>query len=179
MIKKEVKQYKQGNSYSYRINISKQDKLTGNVYVLTPREYEQLNNENRELKRRVDNQHERIAKLQSQLEDHEKHNKTMLEKLEKINTKQLETILEQDKHHSKQLNESNELYIDDFKKFVAITQLHHQALNQIDEMGFIDILLKKYKKIIWHVKEDNALDFIKYFEKNDKKEYIPMVEKEK
>ena len=161
MIKKEVKQYKQGNSYSYRINIAKQDNLTGNVYVLTPREYEQLTNENKEAKKTIANYKKAIEAIKTKIEIIQKNNQEITKSFEKINSEQLGTIKEMDKQHHEQLKEANELYIDDFKKFVAITELHNKALKEIDEMGFINILLRKYKEIIINVNKEDMLDYFK------------------
>ena len=65
MLEKEVKQYKRGNSFTYRIDLSKKDEFEGGekVMILRLSEYESLQDEIEDLKAEIDNQNNAINEL--------------------------------------------------------------------------------------------------------------------
>lgn len=65
MLEKEVKQYKRGNSFTYRIDLSKKDEFEGGekIMILRLEEYESIVNEIEDLKLQLDNSNNTISKL--------------------------------------------------------------------------------------------------------------------
>lgn len=65
MLEKEVKQYKRGNSFTYRIDLSKKDEFEGGekVMILRLEEYESITNEIEDLKLQLDNTNNTISEL--------------------------------------------------------------------------------------------------------------------
>lgn len=65
MLEKEVKQYKRGNSFTYRIDLSKKDEFEGGekVMILRLEEYESIINEIEDLKLQLDNTNNTISEL--------------------------------------------------------------------------------------------------------------------
>jgi len=225
MIKKEVKEYKRGNSHTYRINIAKQDNLTGIVSILTVDEYETLQNELKILKETINQQNHKvnqtiankdneIKELHIKIDTHENNNKAIRESNEKLREKiyflgmehehfdkrndklikentellrenkylkkelnnikdttikfntlitdlqkqQDETIKELNKQqdkiieninmkHQDQLKQIYEKFNKDLTKYITVNQLQNTALKQILELGFIDLIRNKHKKI--------------------------------
>ena len=71
MLKKEVKQYKRGNSFTYRIDLSKKDNFEGgeNVMILRLSEYESYLNEIDNLKSQIDDNKNTISDLKQSRSD--------------------------------------------------------------------------------------------------------------
>lgn len=65
MLEKEVKQYKRGNSFTYRIDLSKKDEFEGGekVMILRLEEYESITNEIEDLKLQLNNSNNTISEL--------------------------------------------------------------------------------------------------------------------
>ena len=65
MLEKEVKQYKRGNSFTYRIDLSKKDNFEGGekIVLLTLNEYEDFNNKIYEYKKTLDDKDNLISDL--------------------------------------------------------------------------------------------------------------------
>lgn len=144
MIKKEIKEYKRGNSFNYRINIAKQDNLPSEVYILTPEEYIETKKELEELKEELNNKDKIIKKLNDELEKYE------LEKLlyDVIEEKQRETLKALDDQQIKNIEKITNNFTSDVEKYVTIIQLQTQALKQIKNMSKWDIVTNKHKNLI-------------------------------
>ena len=65
MLEKEVKQYKRGNSFTYRIDLSKKDEFEGGekIMILRIEEYESIINEIEDLKLQLEDNNNLISKL--------------------------------------------------------------------------------------------------------------------
>jgi tagatose-1,6-bisphosphate aldolase len=218
MIKKEVKEYKRGNSHTYRINIAKQDNLTGIVSILTVDEYESLQNQIKKKDETLANQDKEIKELYNKIDNHDKlyqkielldiehgtlekrndkliqENTALLRKnkdlennlsnidetatksnelIKNLHKQQDETIKELDQMHHDQLKETYEQFNKDLTKYITANNLQNTALKRILELGFIDLIRNKHKKIAKNqIKE---IDKPKSY-KPDFKE-IPMKEK--
>jgi exonuclease SbcC len=68
MLEKEVKQYKRGNSFTYRIDLSKKDNFEGGekVMLLTLNEYNEFNDTIENFKNQLDNKDNIISDLREQ-----------------------------------------------------------------------------------------------------------------
>ena len=68
MLEKEVKQYKRGNSFTYRIDLSKKDNFNGGekVKILTLEEYDEIINTIEDYKNQLDNKDNTISDLKDQ-----------------------------------------------------------------------------------------------------------------
>ena len=143
MIKKEIKEYKQGNDTVQRINILKRDNIKDDVYILEIKEYEHLQNKIESLEKTISKQDDELKQLSVKFENMENNNKTLKE----LNQNQYKTIEKLDQQHIDQLKESYEQFNNDLKKYIAVNQLQNTALKQILELGFIDMIQNKHKKI--------------------------------
>jgi len=158
MIKKEIKEYKQGNDTVQRINILKRDNIKDYVYILEIKEYEHLQNKIESLEKTISKQDDELKQLYIKIENLENNNKTLKE----LNQNQYKTIEKLDQQHIDQLKQSYEQFNNEIKKYLTVNQLQNTALKQILEIGFIDLIRNKHKKI--------AKDQIKELT-NDKKVY--------
>ena len=158
MIKKEIKEYKQGNDTVQRINILKRDNIKDYVYILEIKEYEHLQNKIESLEKTISKQDDELKQLSVKFENMENNNKTLKE----LNQNQYKTIEKLDQQHIDQLKQSYEQFNNEIKKYLTVNQLQNTALKQILEIGFIDLIRNKHKKI--------AKDQIKELT-NDKKVY--------
>jgi len=194
MIEKEVKKYARtgAKGYNYRINLSKQDNLTGNVFILTVDEYESLQNqlisqdetiakqdkEIKELHTKIDNHdklEQKIELLNIEHENYEKRNDKLIKEntellkqnkqfkkeltdINDITTKFNKLIIDlqkqQDKtienintKHQDQLKQIYDKFNEDLTKYITVNQLQNTALKRILELGFIDLIMNKHKKI--------------------------------
>jgi chromosome segregation ATPase len=143
MIKKEIKEYKRGNSHTYRINIAKQDNLTGEVYILPPNEYTSLKKEIKTLNEKIAKQNKELAQLYERINKIDENEQTIKEIVELHD----EAIKELDQQHIDQLKESYEHFNKEITKYITANQLQNTALKQILELGFIDIIKNKHKQI--------------------------------
>ena len=94
MLEKEVKQYKRGNSFTYRIDLSKKDEFEGGekVMILRLSEYESLQDEIEDLKAEIDNQNNAINELKEKRSEAnsninditEEHNQKIAQKNQEI-----------------------------------------------------------------------------------------------
>ncbi len=94
MLEKEVKQYKRGNSFTYRIDLSKKDNFEGGekVMILRLSEYESYLNEIDDLKYQIDENNKSISDLKESRSEAnsninevmEKRNKEIAEKNQEI-----------------------------------------------------------------------------------------------
>ena len=172
MIEKEIKEYKQGNKTIQRINILKKDNITGKVNILEIQEYKQLKKEIKVLKeainkyekeiehknRKITNLEENKTKDQENIihelkyanklldQQHEtiKHHR---ETIKEINQQQYENIEKLDKQHINQLKKTYDQFNKELQKYIAVNHLQNNALKQILELGFIDIIMNKHEKI--------------------------------
>jgi len=95
MLEKEVKQYKRGNSFTYRIDLSKKDEFQGGekVMILRLSEYESLIDEIEDSKLTIENKNNEISELKesrSEVDSNinniiEEHNKKIADKNKEIN----------------------------------------------------------------------------------------------
>ncbi|MCQ2964851.1 MAG: hypothetical protein MJ203_04715 [archaeon] len=85
MLEKEVKQYKRGNSFTYRIDLSKKDEFEGGekIMILRLEEYESIINEIEDLKLQLDNSNNTISKLK---ENHSEANSNINKIIEEHNS---------------------------------------------------------------------------------------------
>ena len=118
MIKKEIKEYKQGTRDIQRINILKKDNVDGIVYILKEKEYKDLLNEIKRLKEIINNQKQEYKTIQE------------IEQIHK------ETIIKLTNEHKTEI-----------KKYTEQNTILRTILRQIFELGFIDLLRNKHKKI--------------------------------
>ena len=172
MIEKEIKEYKQGNKTIQRINILKKDNITGKVNILEIQEYKQLKKEIKVLKeainkyekeiehknRKITNLEENKTKDQENIihelkyanklldQQHEtiKHHR---ETIKEINQQQYKNIEKLDKQHINQLKKTYDQFNKELQKYIAVNHLQNNALKQILELGFIDIIMNKHEKI--------------------------------
>jgi len=165
MLKKEIREFKKGNGVGYRIYISNKDLKELNnsrdINILTNNEYYKISKTNDDLEKKIDNlkqevenKKNEIAILKSNIQT-EKHYKELIKEL----SQHQETTLEKmDKQHNETIKELNQEQIDylkqiydefndELKKYITINQLQNQALEQILELGFIDIIRNKHKTI--------------------------------
>lgn len=94
MLEKEVKQYKRGNSFTYRIDLSKKDNFEGGekIMILRLSEYESFLNEIDELKNQIDDNNKTISDLRESRSEAnsninnvvEDHNKEIADKNQEI-----------------------------------------------------------------------------------------------
>jgi len=143
MIKKEIKEYKQGNDTVQRINILKRDNIKNDVYILEIKEYKHLQNKIESLEKIISKQDDELKQLYVKLENMENNNKTLKE----LNQNQYKTIEKLDQQHIDQLKESYDKFNKDVTKYITINHLQNTALKQILELGFIDMIRNKHKKI--------------------------------
>ena len=231
VIKKKVSKYKRGDSFGYRINISKTDNLSKdeNIIILKNIEYKTLNDnitdcektindsnhelkktknkllscnktlndfkkeinetnkrngklmvENTELLKQIKNIEKEfeqtIANQELELKEYEINSKNIeqiesiyKETLEKVANQQDKTMQELNEKYHNQLNEIYNNFKKDLEKYITVNQLQNAALKQILELGFIDLIRNKHKKIA--KKQIKELD-------NDKKVYELTLKKE-
>ena len=81
----------------------------------------------------LDQQHETITH----------HRKT----IEKLNQQQHETIEKITRQHTNNLERIYDKFNKELQKYIAVNQLQNIALKQILELGFIDMIMNKHKKI--------------------------------
>jgi len=129
MIQKEIKKHKRGNSYGYRVYITKEDfndlDKSNDIIIINCKEY---------------------RKIQSKLNEYDSLKKE-IESIKKTLEHQTETSLKLDQQHHDQLKQSYNQFNNDLKKYIAVNQLQNTALKQILELGFIDMIMNKHKKI--------------------------------
>jgi len=114
--------------------------------------YQEKEKENKELTVQLNNIEENYEHILENTEKNLKHSNDKLhESIEKIT-----------KEHQDQLKQSYDQFNKDMKKYIAVNHLQNNALKQILELGFIDIIRNKHKSI--------AKDQIKELT-NDKKIY--------
>ena len=187
-IKKKISQYKRGKSHGYRINIPITDGFTKDetVYILREVEYQrfeaqndqfirengELLKDNKSLKKEIKNlknDNKTIKQVETTYKEIiEKLNQQQDKTIKELNKNQHETLTELDQQHNTQLNENYDKFNEDLKKYIQIITLQNAALKQILELGFIDMIMNKHKKI--------AKDQIKEL-KEDKKVYELTVKK--
>lgn len=95
MLEKEVKQYKRGNSFTYRIDLSKKDNFEGGekVMILRLNEYESYLNEIDDLKAKIDDNKNTISDLkQSRSEADSSINDIMEQRNQEISDKNKEIM---------------------------------------------------------------------------------------
>ena len=95
MLEKEVKQYKRGNSFTYRIDLSKKDNFEGGekVMILRISEYESYLNEIDNLKAKIDDNKNTISDLkQSRSEADSSINEIMEQRNQEISEKNKEIM---------------------------------------------------------------------------------------
>ena len=95
MLEKEVKQYKRGNSFTYRIDLSKKDNFEGGekVMILRISEYESYLNEIDNLKAKIDDNKNTISDLkQSRSEADSSINEIMEQRNQEISDKNKEIM---------------------------------------------------------------------------------------
>ena len=143
MIQKIIKEYKQGDRNVQRINILKNDNLKGKVYILTSNEYERLQTENKSLKTKIDKDEDEIKKLNAKIEKIEYKLKNIKESEQLLH----QTIKELNKEQVDYLKQIYDDFNKELKKYITVNQLQNQALEQILELGLIDIIRNKHKKI--------------------------------
>ena len=184
LIKKEVRTYSQGNKTIQRINILKSDNLDGEVYILTPKEYEDLKKENESNKQFIQtlsNNHDIFEKQNIKLteqvktqkhydklfKDLEKTQSRTIRELDKSHTKQLLLL---DKRHNAQINENYKDFHKQLQKYIDVYKLQNKALKDILDLGYIDLIRNKYKKIARdNIKElDTSREYIEYTIKEKK-----------
>ena len=162
MIKKEIKEYKQRDKTIQRINILKKDNISGTVYILEEQEYNSLQNELKELKENTNIQqredktikeiievHQKLVKDLSQQQDKtiREMNKEHQETTKSITKQQHELTEKITKEHYDQLKQTYDEFNNELKKYITVNQLQNTALKQILELGFIDLIRNKHKKI--------------------------------
>jgi hypothetical protein len=184
MIKKEVKEYKQRDKTIQRINILKSDNISGTVYIFEEKEYNILMKEIATLKELIVNQdndnkimgelketHQETIKELTQKQDEtiEKLDKKYHETIKKLNQDKDQTIKELNKESMVQLKSSYDQFNAELKKYITVNQLQNTALKQILELGFLDLIRNKHKRIakdqIKELNKDN-----KVYELTEKKE---------
>jgi chromosome segregation ATPase len=157
MLKKSVKKYKQKNSYSYRINIAKQDNLDNDVYVINQDEKDHID--------KLTNDYQKLEKnYQGLLNKHnplESENKELKQTI--ISLKQ--SIIDKDKVNDDyviklaKFEESSKIKDGTIQKYEAnIKDLHdrdrlnshilgilYERIDNISKTGFIDRLKGKPK----------------------------------
>jgi len=175
-LKKPIRKYKQGKGYRHEITITKQDiKDLDNaeeVYLLDTKKYEDLKNKIKELQqiitkyeKEIENKNKKIATLEENKtkdqeniihelkyanklldQQHEtiKHHR---ETIKEINQHQYENIEKLNQQHIDQLKETYEQFNKELQKYIAVNHLQNAALKQILELGFIDMIRNKHKKI--------------------------------
>ena len=122
--------------------------------------YQEKEKENKELTVQLNNIEENYEHILENTEKNLKHSNDKLhESIEKIT-----------KEHQDQLKQSYDQFNKDMKKYIAVNHLQNNALKQILELGFIDIIRNKHKSI--------AKDQIKELS-NDKKVYELVEKKDK
>ena len=190
MIVKTIKKYKKGKSFRYEIAINKQDLEDLNnieqVTILSNNEYESLQDKIKILKETITNQDKEINQLHEKLNNIEENNKTIKqletsykETIEKLNQQQdknikelnknlHETIKDLDQQHSNQLKQTYDEFNKKISNYIQINQVQNQALKQILELGFIELLRNKHKKIAQ--KNIKELDQKPIYELVEKKE---------
>lgn len=95
MLEKEVKQYKRGNSFTYRIDLSKKDEFEGGekIMILRLSEYESFLNEIEDLKLQIEDKNNKISNLKgSSSEADSRINEIMDEKNKAIAKKNQEIM---------------------------------------------------------------------------------------
>lgn len=95
MLEKEVKQYKRGNSFTYRIDLSKKDEFEGGekIMILRLDEFESLNQEIDDLKLQIEDYKSEISKLKDNRSEADLSiNKIIEERNEEIANKNKEII---------------------------------------------------------------------------------------
>lgn len=160
MIKKEIKEYARGNSFNYRINIAKQDKLPKEVYILTPNEYNILINENETLKKELENKNVEIKKFKTKLDNTEANLNLMNKTITEINNTNNENI-----------NQLNETYAKKYENLTALNTVLISGLENLQSLGFIDRVTNKNKQIVTKLIKENIKNKPnKEFELKEKKD---------
>jgi len=183
MIEKEVKKYARtgAKGYNYRINLSKQDNLTGKIFILTVDEYKSLQNKLISQDETIAKQDKEIKEMHSKIDNHDKleqkielldieheiiekrndklikentdllrENKALkneLVNIDDLTNKFNDLIKDLDKQHNKELKDSYNQFHSELTKYITVNQLQNTALKQILELGFIDLIRNKHKKI--------------------------------
>lgn len=176
IIEKEVKKYKRGNSFNYRINLAKSDGLTGNVFILNPKEYEKimkqietLNKNNSEIKKQLQDQEikyskklsekdTRIKQLETEIKKLKENNKS-IEEIEKIHQ---ENIKELNSTNNENINQLNESYVKKYENLTALNTVLISGLENLQTLGFIDRVTNKNKQIATKLIKDNVKQIPKY-----------------
>jgi hypothetical protein len=183
MIEKEIKEYTQGNKNIQRINILKSDNLDGKVVILTPEEYEEIQMELAQAGEAFTQTHDTAQDclkkreiLENQIKN-QKHYDKLYKDLEKQQLKTLvamensykKTVKELDNQHNKQMTKNTKEFTTTLEKYIAIYQLQNKALKDILNLGYIDLIRNKYKKIAKdNIKElDTRKHYIDYALKED------------
>ena len=124
MLEKEVKQYKRGNSFTYRIDLSKKDNFEGGekVMILRLSEYESYLDEIDDLKNQIEDHNRTISDLKESRSEAnsnvnnviEEHNKEIAQKNQEIkdlieeNKKSIQKCYDIIDEKDKQLSQANE-----------------------------------------------------------------------
>jgi len=177
VIKKKVIGYerKKGTGvFTYRINVSLRDNLNEEVIILNLEEYEALQSEISELKNnrinnaeikekdkeisdltlQLQNKNEQIANLEeNKTKDHEsiayelKYANKLLDQQHETIKHDRDTMKEINQQHTDKLEQIYDKFNKELQKYVAVNHLQNNALKQILELGFIDIIRNKHKSI--------------------------------
>jgi DNA repair exonuclease SbcCD ATPase subunit len=95
--------------------------------------------------------------LENKIKNLEAINKTFKE----VNQDKDQTIKELNKENIQQLKESYDKFNEELKKYITVNQLQNTALKQILELGFMDLIRNKHKKIanenLKELKEDKKV----------------------
>jgi hypothetical protein len=179
MIQKTIKKYKKGNGFRYEISINKKDledlNDTKKVNILSNKEYESLNNKIKDSEQTIAKQDKEIKQVYEKLNNIEKNNKNIKElersyheTIKEITREQSKTIKELNKEQVDYLKQIYDEFNNELKKYITVNQLQNTALKQILELGFIDLIRNKHKKIA--KKQIKELDDKKVYELTPKKE---------
>jgi chromosome segregation ATPase len=126
--------------------------------------YESLEESNRELQQKLNNFEnieaknqglkETIAKQNLKLKEYETNNenigkieKIYKETLEKITKQQDETIKELNQQFHNQAKENNDEFNRKLEKYIAVNLRQNEALKEILNLGFLDLIRNKHKKL--------------------------------
>ena len=100
-------------------------------------ELKNLENINKTSKELYESKYETLKELNQQ------HHKSMKE-LSKQQDKTIENI---NTKHQEQLKQIYDKFNEDLTKYITVNQLQNTALKRILELGFIDLIMNKHKKI--------------------------------
>ena len=175
MLEKEVKQYKRGNSFTYRIDLSKKDNFEGGekVMILRISEYESYLNEIDNLKTKIDDnkntisdlkqsrseadssineimeqRNQEISEKNKEIMDLVEENKSAIAKCYEIIDEKEENLLEERKRH-------DELVLEKDKELHNVNQ---QLQDSLKEIAYKDQLLTADRLLIDRYKNRSFID---------------------